>query len=219
MEIPAEQVLRISENIFRTSFLRNSAAWGAAIHNEEGKLNMTGSIIADNYARSDGAAITNVRGDVALSGCEILENKSEILRTGFSDDSIIANDGFFEVQNCSFKDNHSSYLLINLDGADLRLCDVNFIGNHVRYSVVLNKSRSCRIINSIFEDNLSGKKACNILNKGDLTLRTPVIEGNLKDLLNEDFVVLHKEPSGFTDGIENHGRIDVRRFSPDERFE
>ena len=52
-----------------------------------------------------------------------------------------------------------------------------------------------------------------------MTLRTPVIDGNLKDILNGDFVVLHKELSGLMDGIENHGRIDVKRFSPDERFE
>ena len=179
---------------------------GGAIYNS-GEITIASSTLIENMAENDGGAIENVYGGrLNISGCKILSNKSQ--------NNIIFNEFFMEVQNTKFNNNQSEHVLVNeyLE-FNISIIDSEFIGNNVDKDVIFNNGKSCTIQNTIFENNLSR----NITNKTDLILISPKIKDDGQSILNDGHILI-KQSSDLESKIYGDGTVETDAI-PEETFD
>lgn len=179
---------------------------GGAIYKKGGDLTITDSAITENISHGDGGAIRNTGtltitnsvlnkntkvlsnysgGNLKIFKCEISSNKSN--------NELILNKGYLEIYNSHFKDNHSKYILINEYGEyNISIIDGEFIDNTVEEAIIFNNGSSFTIQNTVFNNSLSQNNSNNIINKTDLTLRSPKIKNEGKTILNEGHIFIQK---------------------------
>ena len=221
--------ITINESILN----KNMAEYhGGAIRNE-GELFIQKSTLSGNVANSAGA----------IDNLVMLILSESIINQNSSEDNIIKNMGDFKVVSCEFSDNVSdnevsgiidnqdalriydsnfsrnigSYIIVNVsDLSNLSIFNGKFKDNQISKSVIFNQGKSCTIERTIFEKHLSNI----IINKSDLTLKSPKIKDDGKKILNEKYIFIRKSSDGLEDKIYGDGVVENKIFIPhDEKFD
>ena len=184
--------LTIIESILNENTANNG---GGAINNEWSKLTIEKSILNENTANNDGGAINNYEGNFKIFNCEMSKNNSP--------NNIICNNDLLMMWDTNFYENQSTHMIFSHEKANLSIFSGEFIDNGVTESVILNDGKSCTIEKTIF-DNIHG---ANIINRTDLTLKSPIIKNDGQSIINEGHILIRESSQGIFSKINSEKGI------------
>ena len=159
-------------------------------------LTIRDSTLNENSSRW-GGAILNTEGDLKVFNCVFSNNKSS--------KNIIYNLDSLQFYNTDFTGNHAPSVITIEDLSKAGIFNGRFKDNDITKSVIFNNGQSCTIEKGIFENNNSDI----IINKCDLTLIYPKIKDEIKNILNEGYILLKNESEDLLDYIYGNGTVDV----------
>ena len=220
-------------NISYSSFLDNISKKSGSVLSNIGKVKVkectftnnssddSGSTIADFNGRIDffdstftynnqpnAVIFTSPESHIEMTGCKMFDNMC-----GFT---TITNHCVLKLKDCEFRSNIAKCVILNTenishhqieDKSFLDIENVEFKDNRVDVSVIYNKDKIGKIINSLFKNNITPEGTyTNIHNLGEIILKDLEFGEDKVSILNEGTVVLN-ESENIEKLINNQGSI------------
>ena len=168
---------------------------GGGIHNEFGTLTISGSILSDNYAGSDGGAIQNY-GTLTISGSTLSGNWANYGGGIWNDGTATVSGGStLSSNNANSVGGGAGGGIDNLGGATLTVTDSTLSSNSANQGGGIRNDGTLTVSGSTLSGNTANYEGGGILNYGTATVK------------NSSSITGNTAPVGFGADVDNQGLL------------
>lgn len=198
--------------IKKSKLINNEVEYaGGAILNKS-RMILKDILIKNNKSKFGGAINCSKKSTTVIERCDFISNTSDnggcifnnsadtkVIECNFSKnftENIIYNSKSMSCYSNDFYNNKIKNIILNDENGILNILLGSFSDNELENVIIYNKGNHCNITQTVFENNPSKSKYCNIINE------TYMIINDLKLMSNEKTVL-------------NNGILDVKKISED----